>query len=294
MEMHQVRYFLSVATHLNFTQAAAALDVTQPSLTRAVQKLETELGGLLFRRERANTHLTELGRLMLPHLQATYAAAEAAKDQARRLRKGVGGTLSIGVCAGIEPGVPASLVIEIASTIANLDVVVEVGATDVVERRLMAGDFDAAFLPHVSATHERFDVKEIHRDRLVVAFAARHRFAASERVSIEALDAEPLVVRTDCRHEDMIADAMTARRLERVVRHRSNDPRWIADFVRHGLGCAVLPETQAIAADLPHRAIDGLALQHRVMLATVAGRRHSAALAKLIGQTGVAGRREAP
>jgi DNA-binding transcriptional LysR family regulator len=57
MEMHQVRYVLAVAEELNFTRAAEKCNVTQPSLTRAVKALEEELGGSLFHRERANTHL---------------------------------------------------------------------------------------------------------------------------------------------------------------------------------------------------------------------------------------------
>jgi hypothetical protein len=45
MEMHQLRYFLAVCDTLNFTRAAETCHVTQPALTRAVQKLEKELGG---------------------------------------------------------------------------------------------------------------------------------------------------------------------------------------------------------------------------------------------------------
>ena len=52
MEMHQVRYFLAVADTLNFTRAAELCYVSQPALTRAIQQLEEELGGLLLRRER--------------------------------------------------------------------------------------------------------------------------------------------------------------------------------------------------------------------------------------------------
>jgi len=69
MEMHQIRYFLAVCETLNFTRAAENCNVTQPALTRAIQKLEDELGGLLFRRERHLTHLTDLGRLMRPQLE---------------------------------------------------------------------------------------------------------------------------------------------------------------------------------------------------------------------------------
>jgi DNA-binding transcriptional LysR family regulator len=61
VEMHQIRYPLAVCETLNFTRAAEACNVSQPSLTRAIKALEGELGGPLFRRERNNTHLTGLG-----------------------------------------------------------------------------------------------------------------------------------------------------------------------------------------------------------------------------------------
>ena len=83
MEMHQVRYFLAVADTLNFTRAAEQCHVSQPALTRAIQQLEEELGGLLLRRERKLTHLTDFGRLIEPHLRQLFADAEAAKSTAR-------------------------------------------------------------------------------------------------------------------------------------------------------------------------------------------------------------------
>src|SRR5260370_1409924 len=52
VEMHQIRYFLAVCETLNFTRAAEACNVSQPSLTRAIKRLEDELRGPLFRRER--------------------------------------------------------------------------------------------------------------------------------------------------------------------------------------------------------------------------------------------------
>ncbi len=76
MEMHQIRYFLAVCDCLNFTRAAEPSNVTQPALTRAVQKLEEELGGLLFRRERKYTHMTDLGHLVRPQLEAILAQSE--------------------------------------------------------------------------------------------------------------------------------------------------------------------------------------------------------------------------
>jgi DNA-binding transcriptional LysR family regulator len=77
MEMHQVRYFLATVSELNFTKAAERCNVTQPSLTRAIKHLEDELGGDLFRRERPQAQLTELGQRMYPLLNnVTKARSE--------------------------------------------------------------------------------------------------------------------------------------------------------------------------------------------------------------------------
>ncbi|MDF2765319.1 MAG: transcriptional regulator [Rhodospirillales bacterium] len=83
MEMHQVRYFLAVCETLNFTRAAERCHVTQPALTRAIQKLEEEVGGQLFRRERNATHLTHLGQMVKPHLEQVLADSQAAMSTAR-------------------------------------------------------------------------------------------------------------------------------------------------------------------------------------------------------------------
>src|SRR5215475_16047347 len=81
MEMHQVRYFLAVAQELNFSRAAEKCNVTQPSLSRAIQQLEGELGGPLFHRERHLTHLTELGQMVRPHLETVYNAVKHVRDR---------------------------------------------------------------------------------------------------------------------------------------------------------------------------------------------------------------------
>ena len=76
--MQQIRYFLAVCEHLNFTRAAEDCDVTQPAITRAIQDLEQEFGGLLFRRERKYTHMTDLAHLVRPRLEAILMQGERA------------------------------------------------------------------------------------------------------------------------------------------------------------------------------------------------------------------------
>jgi Bacterial regulatory helix-turn-helix protein, lysR family len=69
MEMHEIRYFIAASELLNFRRAAEKCHVSPPAFTRAIQKLEDEVGGKLFRRERNQTHLTDLGTLIRPQLK---------------------------------------------------------------------------------------------------------------------------------------------------------------------------------------------------------------------------------
>lgn len=69
MKLHQLRYFLAVARTGNFTRAASDCNVAQPSLTRAIQHLEEELGGPLFKRQPGQNELTSLGRFVHGYVQ---------------------------------------------------------------------------------------------------------------------------------------------------------------------------------------------------------------------------------
>jgi Bacterial regulatory helix-turn-helix protein, lysR family len=82
VEMHEVRYFLALCAEQNFTRAARRCGVAQPSLTRAIKKMEAELGGLLFNRDRTNTRLTNLGIYVRAELEQIDRSAAEAKRKA--------------------------------------------------------------------------------------------------------------------------------------------------------------------------------------------------------------------
>ena len=102
MEMHQARYFVALCETLNFTRAAEKCNVTQPSLTRAIKLLEEELGGPLFNRERNQTHLTELGRIMEPHLREVIEQARTARARASSFFALRTARLKLGVARGVS------------------------------------------------------------------------------------------------------------------------------------------------------------------------------------------------
>ena len=85
MEMHQVRYFLAICEKRKFTQAAQRCGVAQPSLTRAIKKLEDELGGALFDRNRSEIRLTKLGNLVKRHMKKINQAVADIHELAQKI-----------------------------------------------------------------------------------------------------------------------------------------------------------------------------------------------------------------
>src|SRR3954452_10470136 len=103
MNLSQVRYFLSLAETLNFSKAAALSNISQPALTRAIQKLEEEIGGTLVYRDGKDTRLTSLGRELRDEFAAIAEAADRIRAAVDNRVLGRRETLNLGLGHSIGP-----------------------------------------------------------------------------------------------------------------------------------------------------------------------------------------------
>lgn len=106
MELREIRFFLAVARSLSFTEAAEECRVTQATVTKAIRKLEGELGDKLFDRERKLLQLTDLGRVVLPVFGRMAHQAENVHVQTAQ------SGFDQRLCIGLSPSVSASLLVE--------------------------------------------------------------------------------------------------------------------------------------------------------------------------------------
>ena len=144
MEMHQVRYFLAVARTLNFTRAAEECNVAQPSLTRAIKQLEGELGGDLFRRERPQAIMTDLGQRMFPLLKQCYDSAVHARTLAASIKEGDVGSLKLAVSNTIELDLLLPHLTELRKLFKDLQVRILRGSAPEIVEMLKRGDAEIA------------------------------------------------------------------------------------------------------------------------------------------------------
>jgi DNA-binding transcriptional LysR family regulator len=110
METHEIRYFLAMVRELNFTRAADACGVTQPALTRAIQKLEAELGGALFLRRPGQIELTRLAREVLPRLEAIERGMMDVHAQAAAVARSQQHSIRLGVMCTVGPAQIVSVI----------------------------------------------------------------------------------------------------------------------------------------------------------------------------------------
>jgi DNA-binding transcriptional LysR family regulator len=242
MELHQVRYYIALCKTLNFTRAAEACNVTQPALTRAIQRLEDELGGPLFRRERNLTQLTELGRLMRPLLEQTLGAAEAAKEHATRFRKSEVAALRLGLPPTISARVALSSLRELTRRIPNVEVELRMADQAQLVDAMLQGEVDLAFLAETGKLPDRLNTWPLFSESYCVAFGGGHRLAALQTISLQALDGETLLVRRGCEATTRLRDLCTQAGAQLQLRHLCESEEYIQHLASIGLGIVLVPQ----------------------------------------------------
>ena len=283
MEMHQVRYFIAVAHALNFTRAAEQCNVTQPALSRAVQKLEEELGGQLFRRERSLTHLTDLGHLMRPQLEKVSMGEKAAKLAAREFLKLDDAPLKLGIMCTIGPLRGIGFLAEFRDKHPGIAVTLKEGVPAELSEMLMSGDLDVAIMAQEKPFDERFDRRPLYRERFSVALPPGHRLAPKNAIRVTDLADENYLQRLNCEYYDTLralTDDWDKLNVKTVYRSERED--WIQTMVIAGMGVCFIPEFSPTVPGLVTRPLVDPEVAREVLLVSIAGRRFSPAVATFV------------
>lgn len=97
--LDQVRAFVAVAEELHFGRAAERLQMTQPPLSRQIQKLEKAVGAQLLERDNRKVELTGAGAAFLDEAYRLLNLVDSAGDLARRVDAGAAGVVRLGFTA---------------------------------------------------------------------------------------------------------------------------------------------------------------------------------------------------
>jgi LysR family transcriptional regulator, hydrogen peroxide-inducible genes activator len=282
VEVHHIRYFLAVCDMLNFTRAAEKCNVTQPALSRAIQQLEEEVGGLLFRRERNLTHLTDLGLLMKPRFQQIIDGVAEVKRDARRFLTLEQANLTLGIMCTVGPCRFTGLLADFGHRYPGITLRLIEGIPKDLTDRIESGEIDLAIMANPEGFSDRLDTQLLYQERFVVAFPEGHRFAKLNGIPMRDISGESYLRRINCEYRDHLSAIADQCQADAPLAFASEREDWIQNMVAGGLGICIIPEFSAVIPGIQTRLLVDPEVSRNVCLVWIAGRRHSPAVAAFV------------
>ncbi|MFE9702687.1 LysR family transcriptional regulator [Streptomyces sp. NPDC005930] len=218
MESRPLRYFVAVAEELNFARAAERLGISPPPLSRAIRRLEAELGVPLFERTTHRVTRTPAGDVLLAEARVALDALEAAGRRARRAAEGP--KLVLAVKADGDAGLLEPILARYAAEPGAVPVAVRLCGWQEQPRLLRGGEADVA-LVHAPFDGTGLDTETLAAEARVAVLAADHPLAGRDRLELAdlGLDADRVQGYVDeaRRGHDDLAQVLTAVSLGKVV-----------------------------------------------------------------------------
>ncbi len=240
MELYLLRYFLAVVETGNFTKAASASLITQPTLSAGIKRLEDQLGVPLFVRNNKRVFLTTAGSRFLPRAKAilhevNMASAEiGVSEQAQVLRLGVLQTL------------PARLVAGALKTFGAQYPTLRFDLSDGTEQELL-NRLDERGIDYALSIRRVDDGTSLplFEESYSLALAQHHRLAGETVIRGEDLANDNMIVRSRCEVLSETSRHFTDRNVRPPLVYRTpNDERALA-MVGAGIGVTVMPDSYA-------------------------------------------------
>ncbi len=243
MDIRQIEYFAEVAKHLSFTKAATNLHVSQPSISKAIQNLEAELGVPLFYRSSKKLELTDAGQAVLVNAQQVLDAFKNMRSELTDLTELKKGKIRI----GIPPIVGAAFFSKLVSQYKEQYPLVEILLTEVGTKKIRqgveAGELDIGLTCNLIATNENLEVMSILKDPLMLIVHKDHPLATQSVTTMQELEKETFIIyRKDFTLYDRIIEECSKNGFFPTIACETSQKDLIIEMVAAKLGIALLPK----------------------------------------------------
>lgn len=252
--LEQLRCFLAVAEHLHFGKAATALSMTQPPLSRQIQKLEKTVGVTLLNRDNRKVELTTAGVAFLQEARLVLNSSQKATERARLAGAGVWGQLNIGYTAAAGFSLLGPTLTKLREHIPGVSVdLFEMVTSDQISA-LESGHLDLGF-GRLSSPLEGLGAALVQADSMILAAPEGH----------ELLDPQRPLLRKDLSGVPFLQHSPTKAKYlydivvrnfdidDAQIQHTLSQITTMVSLVSSGLGVALVPET---AQNLRHQGVE--------------------------------------
>jgi DNA-binding transcriptional LysR family regulator len=264
MDIRQIEYFVEVAKQLSFTKAAASLHVSQPSISKAIQNFEAELGVPLFYRSSKQLELTDAGQAVLVNSMQVLESFQNLRSELTDLMELKKGQIRI----GIPPIVGAEFFSKLISYYKEQHPYIEILLTEVGTKRIReeieAGELDIGLVCSVTSANESLETIRFLKDPLQLIVHESHPLANKEAVHISDLIEEAFIIyRKDFILYDRIIEECSKHGFFPMIACETTQKDLFIEMVQAKLGIALLPEK--IAEKIPYPSIKRIPFRENII-----------------------------
>ena len=241
MDLQRLRTFRTVATLMNFNQAAEVLHFAQSTVSVQIKTLETEVGAELFARLGKRITLTEAGGKLLNYAHRLLAIEEEALAEVAG-KRGPVSHISLRIPQTIATYHFPGVLSDFLPRYPNVRFDMSSCALYSLEHELGIGTVDLAFLLTDFVQAADLNVEMLKSEPLRVVTAPGHRLTRKRRIEYKDLQNETVFLpKADCGYRMVFEQSLAASRVEPVRVIESNSLEAIKQWVAAGLGVTIIP-----------------------------------------------------
>lgn len=247
MTLTELRYIVAVSRERHFGRAAAACQVSQPSLSVAIRKLEDELGVRLFERRSNDVGLTAIGAKIVEQAEKVLMEAKHLGELAHEGRDPLGSPLRLGVIYTIAPYLLPKLVQQMMVDTPKMPLYIQEGFTSELIVELRSGQLDVLILAD-TIDDSTMNKRTLYQEDFVVAVPSHHPWINRSYIGVNELHDQTMLLlgAGHCFRDqilDFCPDLMRPNLGPNDVRHTviGSSLQTISHMVIQGLGITVLP-----------------------------------------------------
>jgi LysR family hydrogen peroxide-inducible transcriptional activator len=193
MNLRDFEYVIAVGEHRHFGKAANACNVSQPTLSGQIRKLEEHLGIEIFERTKRSVHTTPVGEHIIEAAKTLMAAAEAIEDIAAAMTDPLTGPLHLGAIPTIAPYLMPRLIPTLARVLPAVDLKLKEKFTREIERMLVDGRLDVAIIATKPEAPQLTSIP-LYDEPFWIAVPTGHALSDEEKIDLGKLVGERLLL----------------------------------------------------------------------------------------------------
>lgn len=252
MELQQLEYFRVVARTQHVTQAAEELGITQPALSRAMARLERDLGVALFDHRGRAVRLNRYGEAFLKHVERALGAVEEGRRELVDLSDRHAGVIAFGFAHALGTRVVPDLIAGFRQQHPRARFQLMQNASHIILAELEAGDVDLALVSPIPHVGDRIESIELASEELLLVVPHDHRLAKRRSVRLAELREDTFVCLREGYGLRTLTDHFCAEAgFTPKIAFEGEEIATLRGLVAVGLGVAIIPAASSPAESTP-------------------------------------------